>query len=90
MESPTDEVLLQQIAIGDEHALGRLYDRYGRAAYSLAYRILGNVKEAMHVRDPGGVFNPYWVTGFYGAAAKGNKGVVHSSELLILSKILIF
>lgn len=46
MESLGDEQLLQRIARGDSNALALLYDRYGRLAYSLAYRILGDVPSA--------------------------------------------
>ncbi len=35
------ELLLRRIAGGDEEALRQLYRRYGRLAYTLAYRILG-------------------------------------------------
>ena len=42
MEELTDEALLQLLHQGNEHALGALYDRHGRAAYSLAYRMLGD------------------------------------------------
>lgn len=35
-----DAQLLAAMARGDEDALAELYDRYGRAAYALAYRIL--------------------------------------------------
>ncbi len=49
MDSPTDEIMLQQIAVGDENALALLYDRYGRSAYSLAYRILGDAHSAEDV-----------------------------------------
>ncbi|MBI2872460.1 MAG: sigma-70 family RNA polymerase sigma factor [Chloroflexi bacterium] len=42
METPTDEVLLQCVAMQDEQAFASLYDRYGRLAFSLAYRILGD------------------------------------------------
>jgi RNA polymerase sigma factor (sigma-70 family) len=36
----SDEDLLEAIAVGDENALGALYDRFGRAAYGVALRIL--------------------------------------------------
>ena len=46
MEELTDEVLLQLLRLGNESALAALYDRYGKMAYSLAYRILGDVHAA--------------------------------------------
>ncbi len=46
MEELTDEILLQLLRLGNESALGALYDRYGKTAYSLAYRILGDVHTA--------------------------------------------
>ena len=36
----SDESLLARVASGDDDALGRLYDRFGRIAYGLALRIL--------------------------------------------------
>jgi RNA polymerase sigma-70 factor, ECF subfamily len=36
----SDESLLARVAGGDDDALGRLYDRFGRVAYGLALRIL--------------------------------------------------
>ena len=36
----SDEELLEAIAGGDDNALGVLYDRFGRIAYRLAYRVL--------------------------------------------------
>ena len=46
MEDLNDEVLLQLLHLGNEGALGALYDRYGKMAYSLAYRILGDIQAA--------------------------------------------
>jgi RNA polymerase sigma-70 factor (ECF subfamily) len=46
MEELTDEVPLQLLHLGNEDALGALYDRYGKPAYSLAYRMLGDVQAA--------------------------------------------
>ncbi|MCI0849098.1 MAG: sigma-70 family RNA polymerase sigma factor [Chloroflexi bacterium] len=46
MEELTDEVLLQLLQVGNESALGTLYDRYGKSAYSLAFRMLGDVHAA--------------------------------------------
>jgi RNA polymerase sigma factor (sigma-70 family) len=36
----SDEELLESIARGDDSALGALYDRFGRVAYGVAFRIL--------------------------------------------------
>jgi RNA polymerase sigma factor (sigma-70 family) len=36
----SDEEILEAIAGGDDDALGALYDRFGRIAYRLAYRVL--------------------------------------------------
>lgn len=38
----SDDTLLTLIAAGDERALGELYDRFGRVAYGLALRIVGD------------------------------------------------
>jgi RNA polymerase sigma-70 factor (ECF subfamily) len=46
MEELADDVLLQLIHLGNEDALGALYDRHGKTAYSLAYRMLGDVHAA--------------------------------------------
>jgi RNA polymerase sigma-70 factor (ECF subfamily) len=36
----SDEAVLERVARSDESALAELYDRYGRVAYSLAFRIV--------------------------------------------------
>src|SRR5207247_7300809 len=36
----SDEALVEAVARSDEDALGELYDRFGRVAYGLAFRIL--------------------------------------------------
>ena len=36
----TDEALVEAVARADEDALGELYDRFGKVAYGLAYKIL--------------------------------------------------
>ena len=41
-----DDVLIRAIADGDHPALLALYDRHGRVAYGLAYRILGDAGAA--------------------------------------------
>jgi RNA polymerase sigma factor (sigma-70 family) len=38
----SDEELLEAIAAGDDDALGALYDRFGRLAYGMSLRILGD------------------------------------------------
>jgi RNA polymerase sigma-70 factor, ECF subfamily len=45
----SDEALLGALAAEDLTALAELYDRYGRLAYSLAYRILGESEAAEDV-----------------------------------------
>jgi RNA polymerase sigma-70 factor, ECF subfamily len=49
MGPPTDEELLRRISAGDTEAFESLYDRYARAAYSLAVRILGDGRSAEDV-----------------------------------------
>ncbi len=45
----SDRLLLEQVARGDEPALGRLYDRYAGALYGVAYRIAGERADAEEV-----------------------------------------
>jgi len=46
---PTDERVMAELAERRLQALGTLYDRYGRLAYALAYRILGEAEAAEDV-----------------------------------------
>src|SRR6266508_2284925 len=39
---PSDELILAAIQQRDPEAVGKLYDRYGRLAFSLALRVLGD------------------------------------------------
>src|SRR2546422_8248875 len=48
-QQPPDDALLSSLAARDLGALAALYDRYGRLAYSLAYRILGESEAAEDV-----------------------------------------
>ncbi|MGH2499175.1 MAG: sigma-70 family RNA polymerase sigma factor [Candidatus Limnocylindria bacterium] len=48
-EDSDDEAAMAALAARDLTALATLYDRYGRAAYSLAYRILGEAEAAEDV-----------------------------------------
>jgi RNA polymerase sigma-70 factor (ECF subfamily) len=40
LQEPSDEQVLEAVGRGDDDALGVLYDRFGRPAYRLAYRIV--------------------------------------------------
>src|SRR4029077_16694417 len=46
---PADDALMAALAGRDLSALAALYDRYGRLAYALAYRILGESEAAEDV-----------------------------------------
>jgi hypothetical protein len=41
-EGLADPDLVAQLAAGSQEALAELYDRYGRLAYSVALRVLGD------------------------------------------------
>lgn len=50
MQSPFDDVgIMRRVAAHDQQALLALYEQYGRAVYSLAYRILQNSTMAEEV-----------------------------------------
>ena len=44
-----DEDLMPLVEVGDAEAFAALYDRHGRIAYSLAYRMVGDKQEAEDV-----------------------------------------
>ena len=44
-----DRDVVARIAGGDEGAVGTLYDRHGKTLYALAYRILGDTRDAEEV-----------------------------------------
>jgi len=46
---PSDSVLMQRIASHNTDALRALYDRYGRVAFALAYRVLGEASAAEEI-----------------------------------------
>src|SRR5512140_1383115 len=50
---PPDDALIAALADRDLTALAALYDRYGRIAYALAYRILGEAEAAEDVVHDG-------------------------------------
>lgn len=50
---PSDDALITSLAGRDLTALATLYDRYGRIAYALAYRILGEPEAAEDVVHDG-------------------------------------
>lgn len=49
LESATDAELLERLMAGDTAAFEALYDRHSRAAYGLAFRILGEAEAAEDV-----------------------------------------
>lgn len=57
-QDPADEALVSRIVNGDQSALGGLYDRYGRPAYSLARRICADDGIAEDVVQE--VFLAFW------------------------------
>jgi RNA polymerase sigma factor (sigma-70 family) len=68
----SDEALVALVARGDESALGELYDRVGRIAYGLAYRVLRDERLAEDAVQEG--FLAAWRTaaGFSAERAKAS------------------
>jgi len=75
----TDAELLAAIAAGDPDALVTLYDRYGRLAFGLAYRILGDAFLAEEVVQD--AFMNVWRNA---AKFDANRGAVRSWLLAIV------
>lgn len=50
---PTDEELLQEMARGNESALGTFYDRHSTLLYSIAIKVVGDMHEAEEVLQDG-------------------------------------
>ena len=44
-----DQTLIQRVAAGDDEAMGKLYDRYGRILHAAAWRITGETADAEEV-----------------------------------------
>jgi len=72
----SDEALVALVARGDEGALGELYDRVGRVAYGIAYRILRDERLAEDAVQEG--FLAVWrsAAGFRAERAKASTWVV--------------
>jgi len=77
--SPTDDALIGALARRDLTALAGLYDRYGRVAYALAYRILGESEGAEDVVHDG------FISAWRGAASyRSDRGNVRGWLLSIV------
>ena len=57
-DSDADLTLLERIADGDAEALGELYDRYGRVAFGMLYRMLPGPEAAEEVTQD--AFHAVW------------------------------
>ncbi len=90
---PSDDALMAALAARDLSALGTLYDRYGRVAYGLAYRILGESEGAEDVVHDG------FISAWRGAASyrpeRGNArgwilSIVHHRAVDVLRRKTAF
>src|SRR5437867_12414566 len=77
--TPPDDLLIAALAGRDLTALATLYDRYGRIAYALAYRILGEGEAAEDVVHDG------FISAWRGAASyRSERGNVRGWLLSIV------
>jgi RNA polymerase sigma factor (sigma-70 family) len=72
----SDEALVAQVARGDENALAELYDRVGRVAYGIAFRVLRDERLAEDAVQEG--FLAAWrsAAGFRPERAKASTWIV--------------
>lgn len=90
---PTDDSLITAVASQDLTALATLYDRYGRIAYALAYRILGEPEAAEDVVHDGFISAWRGATGY--RADRGNVrgwllSIVHHRAVDVLRRKTTF
>ena len=69
MTEPSDIAIMERIALRQTDALRSLYDRYGRAAFALAYRVIGEASAAEEVVQD--AFETVWTKGHRFEASKG-------------------
>ena len=69
MTEPSDLALMERIALRHTDALRALYDRYGRVAFALAYRVVGEASAAEEVVQD--AFETVWTKGHAFEASKG-------------------
>ena len=89
----TDDSLIIALASQDLTALATLYDRYGRIAYALAYRILGEPEAAEDVVHDGFISAWRGATGY--RADRGNVrgwllSIVHHRAVDVLRRKTTF
>jgi len=92
-QHPADDTLIRALAARDLAALASLYDRYGRVAYALAYRILGEAEAAEDVVHDG--FLSAWRGAASYRAERGNVrgwllSIVHHRAVDVLRRKTTF
>ena len=92
-QHPADDTLIRALAARDLAALASLYDRYGRVAYALAYRILGEAEGAEDVVHDG--FLSAWRGAASYRAERGNVrgwllSIVHHRAVDVLRRKTTF